>query len=145
MATTKTGSKSGSKKNATKAATKSATKAAPKAAPAAAENIHTRAFTASMSSVKALELRCEADEANLLAKIISMELGEDDGQDVTVADFEDDETTLLGELTIEEFKTDTDRQSIKAIHKTQGDTFLFEGKAFIKNNPTNVLVFRDKE
>ena len=119
-------------------------KAQAKAAPKAAANVHTRAYVASMSSVKALELTCEADEGNLLAKITSMELGTDDGTDVTVADYQDDDTTMLGELSIEEFKTDTDRQSIKAIHKTRGDTFLFEGKAFIKNKATNVLVFRDK-
>jgi hypothetical protein len=109
------------------------------------ENQHTRAYTADMSSLKGLELTCEADEANLLAKITSLELGQDDGVDVTVGDYEDDDTTILGELTFEQYKTDVDKQSLKAIHKTKGDTFLFEGEAFIKNAAIKLLVFRDKQ
>lgn len=134
--------KGAAKKSAKKAA---GGKAMAKATTRGADNQHTRAYDAGMSSLKALEITCEADESNLLAKITGLALGEDDGTDVTVGDYEDDDTTMLGELTFEQYETDVDKQSLKAIHKTKGDTFLFEGEAFIKNSPVKLLAFRDKE
>ena len=123
-----------------KGASKKRTK---KSAVKAADDKITRAYTANMSSLKGLETTCEADEANLTARIVSLELGTDDDTDVTVGDYEEDDTTILGELSFEEYKTDVDEQSLKAIHKD--DTFLFKGNAFVKSMPVKVLVFRDKQ
>jgi hypothetical protein len=117
------------------AAKKTATKAA-------AEQI-TRAYAANMSSLNGLELTCEADEGNLTAKITSLQLATDDGDKVTAGIYEEDDNAVLGNLAFEEFKTDVDIESLKAIHKTKGDTFLFKGEAYVKNNPIKVLVFRE--
>ena len=43
----------------------------------------TKAYVADMSSLKGLETTCEADEANLMAKIISLELATDTIGNVT--------------------------------------------------------------
>lgn len=104
----------------------------------------TKAYTATMSSVKGLELTCEKDEADLTARLISLQLANDDGTDVTAGKYEEDDETELGNLAIEEYKTDVDESSLKAIHETKGDTFLFKGKAFIKSQRKKVLVFREK-
>lgn len=105
---------------------------------------HTKAYVATMSSVKGLELTCEKDEADLFARIISLQIAKDDGTDVTAGKYEDDEETKLGNLAIEEYKTDVDEGSIKAIHQTKGDTFLFKGEAYIQSQRKKVLVFREK-
>ena len=105
---------------------------------------HTKAYVATMSSVKGLELTCEKDEADLFARIISLQLAKDDGTDVTAGKYEDDDESVLGNLAMEAYKTDVDAQSIKAIHKTKGDTFLFAGEAYIQTKATKVLVFREK-
>jgi hypothetical protein len=98
-----------------------------------------------MSSLGGLELTCETDEANLTAKLISLELAKlDDDTKVTKAVYQENDDIKLGHLSFEEFKTPTDVTSLKAIHKTKGDTFLFEGQAFVKNKAIKVLVFRDK-
>jgi hypothetical protein len=123
-----------------KGATKTATKKA--ASPADSDEI-TRAYPASMSSVKALELRCETDESGLTARILSLELATNDGTKVTAGKYKPDEDADLGELSIEEYKTDVDISSLKAIHQTKGDTFLFKGEAYVKSNPIKVLVFRE--
>ena len=104
----------------------------------------TKAYTAQMSSVKGLELTCEKDENDLAARIISLELAQDDGTDVTAGNYEEDDESKLGNLAFEEYKTDVDEGSIKAIHQTKGDTFLFKGEAFIQSQPTKILVFREK-
>jgi hypothetical protein len=109
-----------------------------------AENQHTRAYGADMSSLQGLELTCEKDEADLAARILSLELATDDGVDVTAGIYEDDDETKLGNLVFEQYETDVDEQSIKAIHQAKGDTFLFKGKAYIQNNAVKVLVFREK-
>lgn len=104
-----------------------------------------RAFTKNMSSLKALELRCEADEANLTAKLISLALGEDDGQDVTAAEFDDEVGGMkLGHLIFEEYTTEVDAGSRVAIHKTKGEPLVCKGRAFIKSVAKNVIVFREK-
>lgn len=106
---------------------------------------HTRAYGANMSSLDGLELTCEKDEADLTAKLISLGLAKlDDETKVTKAVFQEDDDIKLGHLSFEEFKTPTDVESLKATHKTKGDTFLFEGQAFVKNKAIKVLVFRDK-
>lgn len=104
-----------------------------------------RAYGANMSSLNGLEITCEKQEAEIQSKIISLELAKfEDGTKVTKAVYEEDDNTKVGHLSFEEFKTPTDVTSLKAIHKTKGDTFLFEGAAFIKDKATKVLVFRDK-
>lgn len=109
-----------------------------------AANQHTRAYAADMSSLNGLELTCEKDEADLSARILSLQLATDDGADVTAGIYEDDDETTLGNLAFEEYKTDVDEQSIKAIHQAKGDTFLFKGEAYVKNSPLKVLIFREK-
>jgi hypothetical protein len=104
---------------------------------------HTRAYDKNMSSVKGLELTCEKDEADLIAKITSLQLATDDGEDVTAGIYEDDDESSLGNLAIEEYKTDVDMGSLKAIHQTKGDTFLFNGTAYVSGNAIKVLVFRE--
>jgi hypothetical protein len=104
-----------------------------------------RAYGANMSSVNGLELTCEKQEADVQSKIISLELAKfEDGTKVTKAVYEEDDDIKVGHLSFEEIKTPTDVTSLKAIHKTKGDTFLFEGAAFIKDTATKLLVFRDR-
>ena len=108
-----------------------------------AANQHTRAYGADMSSLKGLELTCEKDEADLAARILSLQLATDDGADVTAGIYEDDDETTLGNLAFEQYETDVDAGSLKAIHQTKGDTFLFAGQAYVNNSPIKVLVFRE--
>jgi hypothetical protein len=103
----------------------------------------TKAYAANMSSLKGLETTCEADEANLTAKIISLQLATDDGAKVTAGKYERARGIKLGNLAFEEYKTDVDVESLKAIHKAKGDTFLFKGEAYVNNNAIKVLVFRE--
>ena len=105
---------------------------------------HTRAYGADMSSLQGLELTCEKDEADLVARIISLQLATDDGADVTAGIYEDDDETELGNLAFEQYETDSDEESLKSDHEGKGDTFLFKGEAYVQNSPTKVLVFRDK-
>jgi hypothetical protein len=109
-----------------------------------AEQQFTKAYDANMSSLKGLETTCEADEANLTAKIISLQLATDDGAKVTAGKYERARGIALGNLAFEEYKTDVDEQSIKAIHQAKGDTFLFKGEAYVKNSPLKVLIFREQ-
>ena len=104
-----------------------------------------RAFAKTMSSLKALELTCEADEANLTAKLIGLALGKDDGVDVTAAQFDDNVGGMkLGHLIVEEFKDENDAISREAIHKTKGEPLVCKGRAFINSTARNVIVFREK-
>jgi hypothetical protein len=104
----------------------------------------TRVYGADMSSLKGLELTCEKQEADLTSRLIRLRKATNDGVNVTAGIYEEDDDTKLGHLSFEEFKTPTDVESLKAIHKTKGDTFLFEGEAFVKNKLIKVLAFRDK-
>ncbi len=106
---------------------------------------HTRAYGANMSSLNGLELTCENDEANLSAKLISMELAKfEDGTKVTKAVYEDADEMSLGELIFEVFKDDVDAGSRIAIHKAHQPTqpLVCKGQAFVSNKATNVIVFR---
>ncbi len=105
---------------------------------------HTAAYAADIDSLKSLELSSERDEINWFSKINSLQLAKDDDVDVTAIIYGETEDMDLGELAFEEYKTDVDEQSIKAIHQAKGDTFLFKGKAYVQNNPVKVLVFREK-
>jgi hypothetical protein len=104
---------------------------------------HTRAYGANMSTLKGLELTCEKDEADLTARIISLQLATDDGANVSAGIYEDDDDIALGHLSFEEYQTDVDVGSLKAIHQTKGDTFLFAGDAYVNSSPIKVLVFRE--
>ncbi|MBV9959311.1 MAG: hypothetical protein JO360_12875 [Acidobacteria bacterium] len=106
---------------------------------------HTRAYGANMSSLNGLEQTCEADEANLPAQLVSLELAKfEDGTKVTKAIYEDSGEPLLGELIFEVFKDDVDAGSRTAIHKAHQPTqpLVCKGQAFINNKATNVIVFR---
>ncbi|MDX6444464.1 MAG: hypothetical protein QOH71_1538 [Blastocatellia bacterium] len=104
----------------------------------------TKAYVSSMSSLKGLETTCEGDETNLTAKIISLQLATDDGAKVTAGKYERVRGVKLGELAFEKYETDVDEQSLKAIHQTKEDSFLFKGQAYVQDNPIKVLVFREK-
>ena len=97
-----------------------------------------------IDSLKTLELSSERDEANLFANIKKVQLGTDDGINVTAVTYNDVDDFDMGHLTFVQFTTDVDKQSQIAIHKAQGETFQCEGKAFVKNSPVQVLVFREK-
>ena|SRR2546426_2159953 len=109
-----------------------------------ADNQHTRAYAANMSSLQGLEMTCEKDEIDLNARIVSLQKATNNGDKVTAGIYEDDDEIVLGFLAFEEYQTDVDAGSLKAIHQTKGDTFLFAGEAYITNNLTKVLVFREK-
>ena len=107
----------------------------------------TRAYGANMSSLDGLETTCEADEANLTAKLISLELAKlDDGTKVTKAVYERDTATVLGHLVFEEFKDEVDAQSREAIHKAKlpPEPLVCKGQAFVNNKIKDVIVFRLK-
>lgn len=102
----------------------------------------TKAYDANMP-LNGLETTCESDENNLTAKIISLQLATDNGTKVTAGKYERARGIKLGNLAFEQYKTDVDAGSLKAIHKTKGDTFLFEGEAYVNNSAIKVLVFRE--
>lgn len=103
-----------------------------------------RAYPKNMSSLNGLELTCEADEANLMAKLVSLELATDGGADVTGASYEDVDGIKVGHLIFEEYTTDVDAGSRTALHQTKGEMLVCKGKAYINNTPKNVIVFREK-
>ena len=106
---------------------------------------HDKAYGANMSSLKGLELTCEADEANVTAKLLSLELAQlEDGTKVTKAVYEEIDGMILGELICEDFTTENDALSRIAIHKTKMEPLVCKGKAFVKNSEKNVIVFREK-
>ena len=104
----------------------------------------TKAFAKDISSLNGLELTVEASEANLTAKLISLDLAKDDGTDVTKGVFERVIGIVLGQLIFEEFTTDVDAASREAIHKTKGEPLVCKGRAFVSAQAKNVIVFREK-
>lgn len=107
---------------------------------------HTRAYGANMSSLKGLELTCEKDEADLTAKLISLELAQlENGTKVTKAVYEHIDGVALGNLILEEFTTENDALSRIAIHKAKMEPLVCKGKAFIRAESKNVLAFREKQ
>jgi hypothetical protein len=106
---------------------------------------HTVAYGAKdIKSLKALEFSCERDESNLFANIQSLQLATADDIKATAVIYKDVDGFNMGFLTFVEYKNDVDMQSQKAIHEGQGETFLFEGKAYVNNKSVKVLVFREK-
>ena len=105
----------------------------------------TKSYVATMSSLNGLELTVEADEANLTAKLLSLELGQsDNGTKGTEGKFERISGINLGHLIFEEYTTEVDAGSREAIHKTQGEPLVCKGHAFINNQAKNIIVFREK-
>src|ERR1043165_713047 len=91
---------------------------------------HTIAYGANdIDSLESLELSCERDEAHLFAKIKEIRLAKDDDMNVTAVIYEDADDLDMGELTFEQFKTDVDESSLRAIHKSLGEPV--KGRAFI--------------
>ena len=109
--------------------------------------VFTKGYLATaIDSLGTLEGQCNSDEANLTAKITALELAtQQDGAKLTKGTYEEvDASTNNGPLSLVEYQTDVDQQAQKAIHATQGEEFLFAGKAFVGNDAVNVLVFRKK-
>lgn len=105
-----------------------------------------RKYPKSMSSLTALEIRCEEDEAGLTAKLVSLQLARDEkGDDVTAAHYETADGLNLGHLIFEEFSTHVDVNSRIAIHETRQEPFVCRGRAFIAGAAKNVVVFRERE
>lgn len=97
-----------------------------------------------LTSLQDLENSLQRDEADLTAKIVSLELATDDGVDVTAGTFKEvDDIDSVGNLLVEQYKTNVDIQSLKAIHKTLGEPIV-KGEAYINSKPVKVLVFRQK-
>lgn len=113
--------------------------------PAPTSVTHTVAYGANdIKTLKALEFSCERDESNLIANIDSLQLATADGIKATAVIYKDVDNFDMGFLTLVEYKGDVDKQSQKAIHEGQGETFLIEGEAYVNNKPVKVLVFREK-
>jgi hypothetical protein len=88
-------------------------------------------FPSSMSSIKALEITCNANEINLDSKLTSLDAVTVAGAKGTEAIFETvDDDSNLGKLTIKKDKGKDE------------PTAVFKGKTFILTVQTNVLVFR---
>lgn len=99
---------------------------------------------ASLNSLKILELSAERDESNLLANIKKIQLATIDGAQGTAITYQEVSDFKMGHLTFVSFTSDVDKESQKAIHKSQGETFLCEGKAYVNSKAVSVLVFREK-
>ena len=104
-----------------------------------------RQYPRNMSSLNGLKLTCEGDEAGLTAKLISLQLARDeDDNDITAADYEPADGLNLGHLIFEEFTTEIDANSRKAIHQTRHEPFVCQGRAFVAGQAKNVIVFRER-
>lgn len=101
---------------------------------------HTAAYAADIDSLKSLELSCERDEINWFSKIKSLQLAVDDGADVTAAIYAETPDMDLGELIFEQYQTDVDVESLKAIHNALGEPI--KGAAYVKGESVKVLIFR---
>jgi hypothetical protein len=107
---------------------------------------HTVAYSAKdIKSLKSLEFSCERDEANLFSNVESMQLAAlEDGTKATAVIYKEVDDFDMGFLTLVEYTSEADRQSKRAIHEAQGETFLINGEAYVNNNPIKVMVFREK-
>ena len=103
-----------------------------------------RAYPAT-NSLDQTESTAETDEADLTAKLISLQLGEtEDSTKVTAAVFERVSGMILGHLIFEVYTTEVDASSREAIHKTKGEPLVCKGRAYVNSQPKNVIVFREK-
>jgi hypothetical protein len=104
----------------------------------------TQAYEANkINSVQALASTSRRDELALKAKIVNLELAKVDDIKVTSVTYNSvDDVNTLGELVFIQYTNDVDKLSQIAIQKSKGNLFLFEGAAYINNQPSKVLVFR---
>lgn len=103
-----------------------------------------RAYPAN-DSLSDLEATCETDEADLMSKLISFQLGEtEDKTKVTAALYERVDGVKLGHLIFEVYTTEVDAGSREAIHKTKEEPKVCKGVAYINGAEKNVIVFREK-
>jgi len=98
-------------------------------------------FPANLGSLEELERRCQIEQVNRPANIKSLALGTSNGENATIGVFEGASSVQFGRLTFVEYKTDVDEQSLKAVHQSKGDDFLFKGAAYIQNNSVTLLAF----
>lgn len=99
---------------------------------------------AAINSLKILELSCERDEVNKFANIKKIQLATIDSAQGTAVTYEEVDDFKMGHLTFAEYTTTIDEQSQLAIHKSQGETFLCKGEAYVNSKVAKVLVFREK-
>jgi len=66
-------------------------------------------------------------------------------KEATAATYEETEEDGLGHLIFEVFTNNNDALSRIAIHKAKNEPHVCSGKAFINNEETNVIVFREKQ
>ena len=105
---------------------------------------HTVAYASTIDSLKSLELSAERDEGRLLANIKKVQLATTDGIKATAMTYAEVDDFDMGHLTFVTYTNDVDKESQKAIHKTQGEAFICEGKAYVVGKVVQVLVFREK-
>jgi hypothetical protein len=101
----------------------------------------TRIYDANESSLKALELACEADELQFACRITSLELVTINEDKATLATYETASDLTGRDLALSEYKSDSEEQSLRSTHTSKGYAFLFKGQAYIQNNPIKVLAF----
>lgn len=101
-----------------------------------------------MDSLKTLERTCERDESRLTSQLVSLQLAAIDtvdGTKATAATYERIDTIRVGHLIVEQYDgTPVDEQSRIAIHTGKQEPHVCTGKAFISNQATDVMVFREK-
>jgi len=106
---------------------------------------HVAAYGAdAIDTLQTLELSCERDEAQWVAKIVSLRQVTVQGKNATAATFEEVDDARVGHLTLTTYTDDIDAHSQIAVHNAQHETFLFKGTAFVNNKPVNVVVFRER-
>jgi hypothetical protein len=101
----------------------------------------TRIYDANVSSLDALEHLCRADERDFGGRITSLKLATNNGDKATLATYEIASDMTVGYLALAEYKSEVDEQSLRAIHTSNGDDFLFKGEAYIQNSPVKLLAF----
>ncbi len=97
-----------------------------------------------INSLGDLERSCERDEAQHFSNVKGVKRATNNGKKVTAVTYVRVPNFNMGHLTIVEYKTEVDKQSLKATHQAAGETFVCEGGAFVGGAPVEVLVFREK-
>jgi hypothetical protein len=108
---------------------------------------HTAVYGANeVASLQDLESSCKRDEADWTAKMIKLERVKNDGKDATAVTYEEVDNIKVGHITLVEYKTEVDKQSLTAIHEAQGETLVLKdgGEAYVNGKAVKVLVFREK-
>lgn len=84
-----------------------------------------------MNSLKTLENTCNTDELDMERKLQSLDTVLNNGEKATEAVYKRTDKKNLGKLKIEKFSKEKEAAA------------LFKGKAFIKTQSVDVLVFRE--